>query len=305
MTLPRLLDPLLPGRAGLYLSMFAHGLLNHRGFAREHVAFFERLCADLGGVAGKRILDVGCGKSGWLTLLLHSAGAQVTGIDTEVVDPGLRWSKYRRILATNGAERVLRTLAWDVLFATPYYRELARLAPVPLRFEGLDTRAVRGDGMPFDDGTFDAVVSFEVFEHIRDVPAVIADLRRVMKPGGTTYIYVHNWASLSGGHHIAWKYPDTAPSRRVPPWDHLRENRYPLIPSWLNRHRIHEYRAMFESSFEIQHWRTTECEGRELLTPRLAAELPGFTPEELTCKGFIVQARPRAGAAAMARAVGA
>jgi SAM-dependent methyltransferase len=37
--------------------------------------------------------------------------------------------------------------------------------------------------LPFEDCTFDAVVSDQVFEHVMDYPATLAELARVMKPG--------------------------------------------------------------------------------------------------------------------------
>jgi SAM-dependent methyltransferase len=37
--------------------------------------------------------------------------------------------------------------------------------------------------LPFEDCTFDVVVSDQVFEHVMDYPATLAELARVMKPG--------------------------------------------------------------------------------------------------------------------------
>ena len=81
-------DPILPGRAGLYLSMVHYGLRHNRDFAHEHVAFFSTLRDYMGELEGLRVLDVGCGKSYWLTLLAASAGAVASGIDTEAVKAG-------------------------------------------------------------------------------------------------------------------------------------------------------------------------------------------------------------------------
>lgn len=287
-------DVVLPGRIGLYLSMVKYGNAHNRDFAAEHYSFFERMLSYLGEIKDRRILDVGCGKSFWLSLLLHSAGAKATGIDTEVVTAGAGATKYLEILRTNGIERALRTLVWDIVYARPYYRELAAISRYPLKMHGLDLRSMSSSTLDFADNTFDIVVSHEVFEHIDNVPQTVAELRRVMKPDGITYIYVHNFTSLSGGHHIAWKYPDTEPSKNVPPWDHLRENLHPWIPSWLNKLRERDYREAFTRHFEILDWIRTEQEGVALLTDDLRAELKDYSDEELLTKGFIVVARPKA-----------
>ena len=286
-------DPFLPGRPGLYLSMLHYGLTHNRDFAREHYAFFERLAEYSGELRGRRVLDVGCGKSFWLSLLLNSRGADVTGIDTEIVEPGFGFGKYRRIAARNGVERALRTLVWEVVFARPYYKALADVAPFPLRFEGLDFESTMGDRFDIEHDTFDLAVSHEVFEHIKDVASVVEELRRVLRPHGRTYIYIHNFTSLSGGHHIAWKYPDTEPSRIVPPWDHLRKRLYVDIPSWVNGMREHEYRDIFQQYFEIEDWFSIGNEGEALLTPEIEEELAAYSRHELLSKGFVIVGRPR------------
>lgn len=283
----------------LYWSMVRYGMAHNRDFAREHWAFFKRMRDELAwrGVTfdNKRILDVGCGKSCWLTLLFHSAGAKTTGLDVEVVKPGFSISKYERMFRKNGFERTARTLVWELAFAGPYYRQLGREADMELRVEGVDARAMSVEAMEFEDNTFDLVVSHEVFEHLPDVDAALAEIKRVMKLDGVTYLYIHNYASISGGHHIAWKYPDAEPSDIVPPWDHLRENRFPEIPSWINRMREGEFRDLFEKRFDILDWYPHSFEGESLLTPEIEAELVNYSREELLTKGFVVVAKPIAG----------
>ena len=281
-------------KLSLYWSMLNYGLAHNRDFAHEHHRFFRDLLERLGDVRGRRVIDIGCGKSYWLTLLLHSAGAVVTGVDTERVTARHDLGKYLAILKENGLERSLRTLCWDVLFARPYYKELAGLGSEPLRWDNLDVRCVSAITLDeFPDATFDLAVSHEVFEHIADIPATLRALRRVLKPQALTYIYIHNFTSLSGGHHIAWKYPDTEPSATVPPWDHLRGNRHPDIPSWINRMREGDYRREFGKYFELVEWIPFGQEGEGLLTPEIRRELPDYSADELLTKGFIVIARPR------------
>ncbi len=284
-------------RLRLYWSMVRYGSAHNQDFAKEHCDFFramtERLEPMQGSVEGLRVLDVGCGKMMWLTLLLHGAGARVTGIDTEWVNPAPGLAKYRHLLRTNGVERAARTLVWDALYARSYYRALAEEAPFEVCFDSVDARAMSADSLDFEDGTFDLAVSHEVFEHLPDVEGAIRELRRVLKPGGLTYIYTHSFTSISGGHHIAWKYPDSEPSTTVPPWDHLRDNRFPDIPSWINRWRVGQYREAWEEHFEIVDWIPTEIEGRALLTNEVREELSEYAEEELLEKGFIVVARPR------------
>jgi SAM-dependent methyltransferase len=247
----------------------------------------------VGGVEGKRVLDVGCGKALWLTLLLHTAGARATGIDDEAVTAGRGPGKYLGIARRNGPERAARTLAWDLLYARPYYRSLAEAFGAPLRFEGVDVRSMSAWKLDFPDASFDLVVSHEVFEHLAEIPETVRALHRVLKPDGLTYIYVHNYTSLSGGHHIAWKYPDTEPSEVVPPWDHLRSRLHPDIPSWVNRLRERDYRAAFEEHFVIEDWIRTQREGEQILTPEIRAELGEYDEDELLTKGFVIVARPR------------
>jgi SAM-dependent methyltransferase len=286
-------DPILPGRLGLYASMLHYGLVGYRDFAREHAIFFERLKTDEGPLAGRRVLDVGCGKSYWLSLLLASSGAEAVGVDTELVESRRGISKYRHLLKSNGVERTLRTAVWDLLFARGYYHELERCIGARLPHEQVELHVYDGMHLPLPDASIDLVVSHEVFEHISDVPAVLAELARVLRPDGQIYIYIHNFTSLSGGHHIAWKHPDTRPSKIVAPWDHLRSRVHTDIPSWLNGLREHEYRAMFEELFEIEEWRETAEEGRGLLTDEIRSELVQFNERELLTKGFLVRARLR------------
>ncbi|MEO0094108.1 MAG: methyltransferase domain-containing protein, partial [candidate division WOR-3 bacterium] len=91
---------------------------------------------------------------------------------------------------------------------------------------------------------FDFVFSRAVFEHINDVPAAVKEVNRVLSLNGIAVISIHLFPSLSGGHHLEWARPDQSPSTKVPPWDHLRDNNYP-VDVYLNKLTINQYREIF------------------------------------------------------------
>jgi SAM-dependent methyltransferase len=54
---------------------------------------------------------------------------------------------------------------------------------------------LRGDAtrLPFDDNTFDCVVTSEVLEHIQNDVGAVSELFRVLKPGGSLGVTVPTW----------------------------------------------------------------------------------------------------------------
>ena len=62
-------------------------------------------------------------------------------------------------------------------------------ARVPVQRAGLD-----GQSLPFADGSYDAALSTWTLCTIPDVAAALAELRRVLKPGGTFHILEHGLA---------------------------------------------------------------------------------------------------------------
>jgi 2-polyprenyl-6-hydroxyphenyl methylase/3-demethylubiquinone-9 3-methyltransferase len=99
----------------------------------------------LGDLRGRLVLDAGCG-GGLVARELAAAGAGVVGVDRSLGSLGVA----RR--ATDGGFR-----------------------PAQGRLERL----------PFADATFDAVVAADVLEHMPDLPAAVAELARVLRPGGS------------------------------------------------------------------------------------------------------------------------
>ena len=54
--------------------------------------------------------------------------------------------------------------------------------------------------LPFADASFDLVLAFDVIEHVEDDRAMLAELRRVLRPGGAIAIHVPAWPSLWSRH---------------------------------------------------------------------------------------------------------
>jgi arsenite methyltransferase len=50
--------------------------------------------------------------------------------------------------------------------------------------------------LPYPDNSFDAAVSTQVYEYVRDIPAALAELHRVVRPGGRAAILDTDYGSL-------------------------------------------------------------------------------------------------------------
>ncbi|MHB1552743.1 MAG: class I SAM-dependent methyltransferase [Acidimicrobiales bacterium] len=116
----------------------------------------------LGLRPGERVLDLGCGL-GRHAFEAARRGARVVALDA-------------------GEEEVSGVQATFV----------AMLATGELDPEGCSAGAVRGDALrlPFEDGAFDRVIAAEVLEHIPQDTAAMAELARVLRPGGTMAVTV-------------------------------------------------------------------------------------------------------------------
>lgn len=107
-------------------------------------------------VRGKKVLDAGCG-FGFTVLLLRWLGAsEVFGVDT--------------------SEAMIKTVR----------------AFLPLLSEdfaaGVHVAEAGVSEMPYEDNSFDVVLSIEAISHYRDIDAFIAEAARVLRTGGTLLI---------------------------------------------------------------------------------------------------------------------
>jgi len=80
--------------------------------------------------------------------------------------------------------------------------------------------------LPFGDTFFDVAMSSQVFEYLDDIPSALAEVRRVLKPGGRALIHDTDWGST------LWHSTDAERMSRVmTAWDqHLAD---PHVPQTL------------------------------------------------------------------------
>ena len=76
-----------------------------------------------------------------------------------------------------------------------------------------------GPGLPFDDGTFDLIVSDVTFEHIEQPDVFSAELLRILRPGGVICARTPNkWGYPAMAARIIPQRLHAAVLRRVQPW---------------------------------------------------------------------------------------
>jgi 2-polyprenyl-6-hydroxyphenyl methylase / 3-demethylubiquinone-9 3-methyltransferase len=102
-----------------------------------------------GSIAHHKILEVGCG-GGLICEQLAQRGADMVGIDPS-----------QGALDTAATHAQERELSQHIHYQHGY-----------------------AESLPFADGSFSAIVCFDVLEHVRDLKATIKEIARVLAPGG-------------------------------------------------------------------------------------------------------------------------
>jgi 2-polyprenyl-3-methyl-5-hydroxy-6-metoxy-1,4-benzoquinol methylase len=51
-------------------------------------------------------------------------------------------------------------------------------------YKGVKIKQMSGDDITYPDNSYDVVISFDVFEHIKDTAKHLSEVKRVLKPGG-------------------------------------------------------------------------------------------------------------------------
>ncbi len=81
--------------------------------------------------------------------------------------------------------RVLQKHGWDVL-ATEYLEAGVEIA----KSRGLNAIQADARDLPLPSESFDLLVAFDVLEHVEEDDQVAAEIRRVLRPGGTALVAV-------------------------------------------------------------------------------------------------------------------
>ena len=151
----------------------------------------ELVRAALGARSGVRILDVGCGPGFYITELLEAVGREgaVAGVD----------------------------ISADMLAVT---------AKRAAGHGNVEFHEADATSLPVPDASFERAVCVQVLEYVRDVPAALAEMHRVLRPGGRMLVWDVDWSTVS------WHAIDRQLMRQVlAAWDkHLT---HPCLPRTL------------------------------------------------------------------------
>jgi ubiquinone/menaquinone biosynthesis C-methylase UbiE len=131
---------------------------------------------------GLCVLDIGTGLGGKLPFYVEMGAKAVTGIDISF--------------------KSVRTS----------YQHVDSLGLTATDHASVSLAVTDAACLPFLDNTFDAIVSINVFEHIKQLEAAIHEAYRVLKPGGTAFLHLNPYYSPWGPHLENWIHF---------PWPHL------------------------------------------------------------------------------------
>jgi arsenite methyltransferase len=141
---------------------------------------------------GDRVLDAGCGPGFYVSEILERVGPEGSAVGVDASEPMLALAAKRCEGHANVA------------------------------FHPGDVTA-----LPVADADFDRALSVQVLEYVGDIPAALAELKRVLRPGGRLLLWDVDWATVS------WHSEDPERMQRfLTAWDeHLAD---PSLPRTLS-----------------------------------------------------------------------
>ena len=169
----------------------------------DSVEFFRWALGHLEWRGGERVVDVGCGRGQYLARLAADGRAGgLVGID---LSTGMLASVRRR---------------WPGDLTGP--------------------ALVNGDAerLPVRDGAADVALAMHMLYHVPDIPRAIAELRRVVCPGGTLVVAANVPGGLAELYRLRWDSIAAVAGQPVEPWN------------WFSRFNVDNGVALLGASFD-------------------------------------------------------
>ncbi len=165
---------------------------------------------------GCRVLDLGCGEGRHSIAARFAArDARVTGLDLSAEDLAAARAKAVEFFGADRAD--------------------------------IDWVCASGLTLPFPSGCFDIVICAEVLEHIVDFEAVLAEIRRVLKPTGHLAVSVPRF----GPEWLCWRLSE---GYRTEPGGHVRIFRSGQLKSAIERRGLRCYARHWAHALHTPYW---------------------------------------------------
>jgi SAM-dependent methyltransferase len=193
-------------------------------------------------VSGWRILEIGPGQGRERARYLAERN-DVSCLDLDVYPVLRRPRTIYTAVQHNGWRRAVKSLTREVVVERANRAAWAGATGTTLRSE---PRALVGDvcdGIP-ESGSWDAIVSWSVFEHLAEPKRALANVVDALKPGGAFLLDIHLWTANNGHHDLRACLGD---EEALPFWSHLRDSTKHLVrpSSYLNQWRLAQWRELF------------------------------------------------------------
>ncbi|MEO8765802.1 MAG: class I SAM-dependent methyltransferase [Ginsengibacter sp.] len=279
-----------------------HALHNYNNVYKKTIRDLNQF--GLSKLNGIKVLDLGCGSTFPFSLAAAAEGAKVTALDLSYVKPDILPFFFVNLVKYNGLKRAFKSLARRLLFDKDYFKHFDKVAGIRLKPFIKSIKFIisdpHGTSYPLPDNTFDLIVSNAVLEHVGDVNQYFLEVNRLLNKGGLFSGRIHNFYSISGGHFLEWSLPDTNPSQRVPPWDHLRKNLFPTH-IYLNKLKPEDFKnAAEKAGLEILLHEGRDVnhdghglEGEKFLTSEVREELSQYPRELLLTRAYSLICRKK------------
>jgi SAM-dependent methyltransferase len=202
-------------------------------------------------------------------------------IDNELIVERLTPSNSLEMMRRNGLQRTVKTVARKALGVDHNYERALRkrlgvnvLPRVELK---------RGDAcrMPIPDDSFDMIYSRSVLHSLAAPRAALAEMARVLRPGGVAHVDLHLYSSFNGSLDPRILFG----GRSEFYWAHLRQDAPVVEGVSLNKFRLCQWQSLFAAEWPGSMLRTIQLEEpawQQAADRAIArAEIDGYSREEL------------------------